>query len=509
MTKPTDSLGRRYAFKLLSNAATIPLYFVMEALLPRALGPSAYGSFSFSTALFQNFTTFLDMGTSTCLHTSLAKRPEEFGLVSFYARAALVILLLCVLAALALYVPGAGEALMPGVPLWLALPAALWAYLTWAGRVLRGVGDDLGITARTEVIRIANNMASAVALAVLFALGLLTLPMLFIHQYVFLGGLAAGMAWTLRGAWGASPSWKLGREALRGYLKEFWRYSGPLFVIALCSAVALSGERWILQFFEGSVQQGYFSLSQKVGMACFLFVTAMTPLLMREFAVAHGNNDPREMARLLDRYAPMLYAVTAWFCCFTLVEAGAVVRIFGGAAFADALLPVRIMALYPMHQAYGQVVNSVYYAAGETKALRNITLWTLLGGLAAAWVLLAPARLGGLHLGAAGLAWKMVGVQFLAVNLMFFACRKMIPFNFRRNLFHQLFCPAVLAGLAALVHYGTMALGLGGPDSIPRFFLAGVLYCLLTLAVLWLAPFVLGLRRGEFAAQLARLRRRG
>ena len=81
MTTPAKnvSLGRRYLFKLVSNVATIPLFFVLEAVLPRALGPAAYGNYNFSTTLFQNFTNFLDMGTSTCLYTSLSKRPGEFG----------------------------------------------------------------------------------------------------------------------------------------------------------------------------------------------------------------------------------------------------------------------------------------------------------------------------------------------------------------------------------------------------------------------------------------------
>ncbi len=507
MTQPatTDSLGRRYLFKLLSNVATIPLYFVMEAVLPRALGPAMYGNYNFATTLFQNFTTFLDMGTSTCLHTSLSKRPGEFGLVSFYARVAVVMFVLCFLAALAMHIPGAAPRLMPDVPVWMALPAALWAYLTWGGRVMRGVGDDLAVTAHSERIRIGVNMTSALVLLGLFFWGVLSLPVLFLHQYVFLSLLGLGIALTLRGSW-AESGWSLSPRQLRDYVREFRKYSTPLFTIALCTVISLSGERWMLQFFDGSVQQGYFSLSQKVGMACFMFVTAMTPLLMRELAVAHGRNDPVEMARLMDRFAPMLYAVAAWFSCFTVIEAEAVIRIFGGERFTDALLPVQIMAMYPVHQAYGQVTNSVYYAAGETRALRNITLWSLLGGLGAAWVLLAPAAYGGLSLGATGLACKMVGVQFVAVNILLFACRKVVPFNLKRNLVHQLVCPAIFLALALCARTGTEAAGLGDGASLPRFFLSGVCYSAITLGVVLVFPFTVGLKRGEIGAQLRRLR---
>lgn len=506
-----DSLGRRYLSKLCSNVATIPLFFVLEAVLPRALGPAAYGNYNFSTTLFQNFTNFLDMGTSTCLNTALAKRPREFGLVAFYARVVLVMLLLCLLTGAAMYVPGAGSLLLPGVPLWMALPAAIWAYITWCGRIARGMNDALGITTRSELTRIGVNLFSALALLALYYSGVLTLPVLFGHQYLTLTLLAGGFLLILYRFWNVSLRtipWKLSSVQRDAYIKEFARYSMPLFVTALCSALALSGERWMLQLFSGSVEQGYFSLAQKIGIACFLFVTAMTPLLMRELAVAHGRNDPQEMARLLDRYAPLVYSVAAWLSCFALVEAPAVLRLFGGEQFAGALLTVQIMTLYPIHQGYGQIAGAVFYASGNTGTLRNVSLVILCLGLVAAWVMLAPAHLGGLHLGAEGLAWKMLLMQFAGVNLMLFLCRGIAPFNYARNLAHQILCPLVLLSLAFLTRYGTEFLGLGEATGILRFFASGILYSVLTLCLVPALPFILGLHREELANQWRRLRSR-
>lgn len=498
------SLGKRYLFKLLSNVATIPLFFLLEMILPRALGPAAYGNFNFVTSLFQNITNFLDMGTSTCLHTALSKRPREFGLASYYARFSVLMLVFCLLSGAFLYLPGAGERLMPGVPLWMTLPTALWAYLTWAGRVVRGVNDALGITVRSELMRVGVNMLSAGALLGLFLWGVLDLPVFFAHQYVFLLLTVAGFVWTLRGSW-PGQSWRLGLKGFEVYTLEFYRYSSPLLVIALCSLLALIGERWMLQFFDGSVQQGYFSLSQKIGIACFLFVTAMTPLLMRELAVAHGNDDPAAMARLLDRFAPMLYGVAAWFACFAVMEAPAVVRLFGGSAFGEAVLTVQIMAFYPIHQGYGQVANAVYYATGETRALRNITLISLLGGLICAWVLLAPAHLGGFGLGATGLACKMVLVQVLTVNVLLLACRRLVPFAVGRNMAHQVICPLVLLGMALAAKQLTIGLGLGPEDGLFRFFVSGLCYTVFCAAAALAFPFLGGVTRKEIFSQSRRL----
>lgn len=509
---PEDSLGKRYLSKLVSNLATIPLYFAMEAVLPRALGPASYGNFSFATALFQNFTNFLDMGTSTCLHTSLAKRQGELSLLAFYSRFSLLMLLFCLGAGLAMHLPGAGRNIMPGVPLWMAVPSALWAYLTWAGRVARGANDALGITAHSEHVRMGVNLASALALLALFFCGLLSMKVLYLHQYVSIGLLTAGFIAVLRrhlkysGELENKSLWRLSLARFGEHAGEFARYSAPLFVTALASVVIMSGERWLLQFFEGSVEQGYFSLSVKIGMACFLFVTALTPLMMREMAVAHGRNDRMAIARLMDRYAPMIYAVAAWMACFVLVEAPAVVRLFGGKQFAEALLPVQIMALYPIHQGYGQLANSIFYATGQTSLLRNLSLCTMLLGLVLTWVLLAPSSLFGLQLGAAGLAVKMVLIQMVTVNVLFWFSRKTAPFDLKRNLLHQLFCPLALTGAALCSRYCTEWAGLGAASDVIRFFASGLLYCGICALFAFLLPFVFGLSKADVRTLVSRAR---
>ena len=65
MQGKNPTLAKRYLFKLLANVASVPVYLAMEAILPRALGPKMYGSYSFATNLFYQMAGFLDMGTST------------------------------------------------------------------------------------------------------------------------------------------------------------------------------------------------------------------------------------------------------------------------------------------------------------------------------------------------------------------------------------------------------------------------------------------------------------
>ena len=124
---PQPSLARRYMGKLLANIATVPVYLIMEAVLPRALGPQVYGNFNFSTSVFTQLTGFLDMGTSTCFYNALSRRQYEMPLVAFYGRVSALVFLVTMLSGVFLLIPDLGNMLLPDVPLWYAPLAAFYA----------------------------------------------------------------------------------------------------------------------------------------------------------------------------------------------------------------------------------------------------------------------------------------------------------------------------------------------------------------------------------------------
>lgn len=496
------TLAKRYAFKLAANIASVPVYLVMEAILPRALGPRVYGNYSFATSLFQQFSGFLDMGTSTCFYNLLSRRQKETALFSFYLRFFGLTALLTALASALFLWPSAGDLLLPGMPLWIAPLAAIWAWLTWAGRVLRSANDALGATILSELWRSIIAIAAVIVLLILFLTGFLNIQTLFLQQYALLGFSAWAFWRVCRAHWhneNLAVKLHLPPEHLKKYIREFFNYSHPLFIQSLLSFGMLSAERWLLQWFDGGVQQGFFALSQKVSIACFLFVSAMTPLITREFSIAWGKNDPEGMGALLTRFAPLLYALAAYFSCFTFVEAGALVEIFGGTEFASALIPVQIMALYPMHQAYGQIAGSIFHASGKTRTLRNLTAGECVYGFAAAWFLLAPANFWGLNLGASGLAIKTVSTQFLSVNIYLWLASRFVPFAFWRNLVHQMICGLVFLGVAACASQIAVLFSAG----LIKFLCAGIIYTCALIPICLCAPGLLGFSRQELK-ELAR-----
>ena len=69
-----------------------------------------------------------------------------------------------------------------------------------------------------------------------------------------MGSIVIGCLAIMRRSW-AHIDLSLTRDQRLSYTREFSDYSMPLFVQALLSALALSAERWVLQWFDGSTQQ--------------------------------------------------------------------------------------------------------------------------------------------------------------------------------------------------------------------------------------------------------------
>jgi len=492
------TLKKRYIAKLSTNLVGLAVNMVIQAIIPRGLGPKAYGDFNFLSNFFWQLMPFASLSTSEGFYTKLSQRQNEFGLISFYFRfTGLAVLALFVFVITSQFT-GISNTLWLGQDIRYVYMAAAWGVLTWLAMLVGQVADAYGLTVSTEIARIAQRCFGLVIILALFFLNRLNLINFFFYHYAILLLLLLLFVW-IAGHKGHSffRDWHLSRDQVRGYIKEFYAYSHPLFILALTGMIVSILERWLLQKFAGSVQQGFFGLSYQIGAVCFLFTSAMTPLIFREFSIAFNKNDLTEIARLFRRYIPLLYSIAAFFACFACVQADKVTHIFAGGKFAGAVVPVMIMALYPIHQTYGQLSGSIFLAVGQTKLFRNIGLLYMALSLPLAYFLLAPAKQFGLNAGAVGLAIKFVVVNFLVVNVQLFFNARLLNLSFIRYLAHQIICVGFLIGIALLSKTLIDGIGVLQNRLISGFVLSGILYSSIALISVYFLPIIFGLRRND------------
>lgn len=218
----------------------------------------------------------------------------------------------------------------------------------------------------------------------------------------------------------------------------------------------------------------------------------MTSLITREFSIAHAKQDIPEMAGLFRRYIPLLYGIAAFFACFIATQSESIAFLFGGAKFQGASVAISVMALYPIHQTYGQLSGSVFFATGQTKLYRNIGIIFLILGLPLTYFLLAPVDMLGLGTGSTGLAIKTVVIQIAGVNVLLFFNSKFLKLSFWKYVLHQILCVACLLLLAFLASRVVDLVNLSAGILI-SFILKGIIYTVSVAGFTYFIPALFGL----------------
>lgn len=489
-------LGRQYAAKLIANSVNLMAGAIVLGMVPQALGPASFGRYEFLANFFQQVKGFLDTGTSTCFYKTLSQRQGDIGLVTFYRKFLLGASVLMIGGALLLAGTPIGNWLWAGEGALLVCLAACYASVTWWLDTTRKTVDAWHLTVWGEILYAASRILAALVLvATIWGWGL-RLEGYFIYQIAMVL-LAVAVLTILLNKRRPSIENVMPPQPARAYLREFWHYSHPLIAYALVGMLVIIAERWILQTQAGAIEQGFYGLASQVAMMCFLFTSAMTQLLTREFAVAWDQQDMERMRSMFRRIIPMLYAVAAYFSVFIACYAEDVVWLLGGQAWKEGVLAMSIMVLYPMHQTYGQLSGSVYYATGQTRLYRNIGITGMVAGLPVMLWLVLPVESGGLGLGAAGLVLKMVALQFILVNVGLWFNTRLLSLSFWKLLAHQLIVPTIFL---ACVLASSALVSLPGLPRPGQFLLAGAAYTFLVAVMILLIPQLAGLQRGEIGA---------
>jgi O-antigen/teichoic acid export membrane protein len=493
------SIARHFAAKVAANLVGLSVGLVTLALVPRTLGPEAFGRYEFLANFFQQVKGFLDMGTSICFYTRLSQNPGDKGLVGFYLKLVLGASVLIIGGGILSSGTSVGIWLWAGEPTSLVALAACLGCLSWGLDTTRKMVDAYRLTVPGEMLYALSRVAAILVLVALIWKVGIGLTGYFVYQIAMTALVIGTLAYLTR-TLGPPAVEPVGKTSSM-YIKDFWDYSHPLFLYALIGVLTGLADRWLLQTQAGAIEQGFFGLAYQVGAVCFLFTSAMTQLLTRDFAVAWGQKDIERMRALFRQIIPALYAVAAYFCVFVAFRAADVAYLFGGGSFERGAMAMTIMAFYPMHQTYGQLSGSVFYATGQTRLYRNIGIIGMIAGLPLMFWLIASIESGGLGLGAVGLALKMVLLQAVFVNVQLWFNARLLSLDFWRFLAHQLLVPAAFALCA---YASTILVDAFVRPRLGAFLLAGVTYTILVIAAVWTFPQLCGLRRDELAVLLRR-----
>ena len=436
------------------------------------------------------------MGSSTWFLTKLSQKKNDKRILVFYRYviSALVLIILS-FTIIAASTP-IKQQIWLGQSTQIIYLAMVFSVMMWLLGVKNKVVDAYGLTVSAEKARVIQRIVALLTILALFILNKLNLFNFFLYNYFIIALLWIFFDFiTRRKGFSTGLSFRIEKKESKEYLKDLYRYANPLAVYTMIGLVVGVLDRWLLQKFGGSMQQGFFTLSYKIGAIYFLFASSLTQLITREFSVAFGNNDIKRMKILFRRYIPLIYGIVAYFGCFVAAQSDKIIFIVGGSEYKGAGTVMMIMAFYPLHQTYGQLSGAVFYATGKTKIYRNAGIIGLLLGLVMVYFMLAPADMMGLDAGAVGLAVKMVLIQFLIVNMWLYFNTKLLQLSFLKFSLHQLGSIGIIAPVALLSRFALDSVNIFKDNVILSFLLSGFIYTVLVVVIDYYFPKLFGSNR--------------
>ncbi|QOY54076.1 lipopolysaccharide biosynthesis protein [Candidatus Sulfurimonas marisnigri] len=483
-----DSLKKRYLIKLLSNIVNGIINIVLVAIVPKALGPIAFGQFSYLQQFFSQFIAFLDAGTSTAFFTKLSAKSSRKELITFYFIFTLVLLFTLFLIVYLLRYFDYIAFLLPEIPNEYVFYGALFGFFTWVTQVYIKISDAYALTVSVELIKIMHKIITLVLL--LYMVNFLPFDLNIYFYFHFIALVSFLMIITILFIKKSIFSKQILDFKIKYFIlvKEFFAFSSPLFMFNVIAIAISLFDIWLLQKVSGSIQTGFYGLAYSIAAMCFLFTSAMTPIISREFSKSYAQNDMEHVKELFQKYIPMLYAISAYFSIFIAFQAENLLHIFTDEKFKDALFVLMIMAFYPIHQTYGQLSGSLFFALEETKIYRNIGLISSLLGLILTYIFIYL-----LELGAVGFACKMVIIQIISVNIQLYFNVKFLKIKLSPFIFHQIISILFFIVLA----YFSAQIVLFEESILGNFLFQGTLYTMFVFITVLFFPFIFSSNKKE------------
>lgn len=401
-------------------------------LVTRSLGPIDFGNFNYIKQFFDRIFEFLDIGTSASAPyvTLNYKQKNIYKYLSIYYSLIGIISLLIIIIILKfvdykLIFHVSSKAIIVLI-FFISFFSIVYNKFTI-------LFDAIGLTVQSEIIQIAGKFIVFILTLYVFYYAALNIANLAsIQLYV---SLVAILIFTFVYFNKVKPNENF--ASLSAVYNHFLDYSLPIWGSTLLIALSNIFERWFLQNFSGSEQQGFFSLGVYVGAIPLLITGAFTPLLLRQYTL--NSASLLRLRYLFQKYSTFFFVISAIPSCFFALNSEYLIDIFGGKAYKGAYLVVLLLCLSPIHQTYGQLTGALMMATGKTKDYSRINFITMLIGLFFTIILLSPKNFFGLNLGANGLAFKLFIIQILSVNLQILYVCKYLIIKYLPILLHQIY----------------------------------------------------------------------
>lgn len=416
-----DGTKRRFFSSVIGNIIRSGFSLVTGLILARWLGPSEYGRMSFLITSFTAFRTLTDLGTSSAFFTFLSQKKRSNKFIQYFWKwilfqflFTLILIYFCLPQSLINEIWKGEDKLI----IFLAMISTFVQGSIWP--IASQMAEANRKTFKLQLINTLVVVVNLIVIILLYKFGKLAIPTIFISLF---------FEWAIA-SWFASKMYdseKINNNKIDevndtplSVIREFYIYCLPFVPYTIFSFFHDFLDRWMLQRWGGSIQQGFYTISYQFATISLLATTSILRIFWKEIAEANYTQNHHRVNELYLKVSRGLYFIGAISAGALIPWTQEIIQIMLGKDYIAAKMTMMLMFFYPVHQSIGQIGSSMLLATGKTRIQVLLGIVFMIVSILVTYFVLAPVNLKipGLGLSSVGLAWKMVLMQIIQVNVL-------------------------------------------------------------------------------------------
>lgn len=499
----THTIKSRFVASLIANILRGLISFATAILLARWLGPTDFGRMSFLLAAFTAFRQLLDMGTATAFFTFIAQKQRSRRFVRVFWEWMAIQLLIGILLVGLILPDNWISKICQGEQRWIVLIAMVAAFMqgsAWlaASQMAEANRQTIRVQ-RLNTIVIIIHLGVVAALWFLGKLGILAIFIAMAIEWGIASWVTSKMYWKNTSVIPDTQE----PETRKKIFQEFLKFCLPFVPYVWLSFAHDFVDRWMLQNWGGAREQAFYSVAYQFAAVSLLATTSILRIFWKEIAEAYHRKDVDKVKSLYLKTSRGLFFVGALMAGYLLPWTSEIITLTLGKAYLGGVSTMTLMFMYPVHQSTGQICSTMFYATGKSRVQVIQGVVFMCCSIVVAYFMLAPvdAWIGGFGLKSIGLAYKMVIMQFLFVNVQSWMLAKI--FHWKFDWKYQ----AASLVLVLVCGWSTRHLILFIPvlPVLVKMCIGGGVYLCTVAAVLYRQPWIIGLNIQEMQIAISRL----
>lgn len=389
-------MQNRIVFKIISTGLNFLISVAIGILVPRAIGPTAYGDFSYIISTYGFLFQLLMLSSSVAYvyFLSHGKYKTEDINILYSLFLFIVSILVVTIGIISMNTEFGTMYLWNGLNenylLYLGLSFAVFLNLQ---DVLIAYSDSTGQTIQSEKIKLLSRF-----LMIFIIIFLIYQDNLDIYSYFILLILNFVLFFILFFKFISFKLSTINNVQLLDIFNDLYIYIRPLIIFTLIASVYAYLGKYVLQSTSGSIEQGYYNFAYQLALIPVTFISAIMVIYMSAMSKKFKNNDIEGVKEIFLKNIFKIYAIHAFISFFMLINAKEIILTTVGIEYLDALGALQGLTIFSLLHTFGTLSRNIFLSSARTKQYSVINSISMIIGIVYLLFILKTSILTSYHL---------------------------------------------------------------------------------------------------------------